>query len=491
MHRFLSYKCWLTFKFFILFIEARFEKERQWVVRLFIPFSLLLFGIFFWNEYYNDSNIDIFQGTSFLWGLISYLLNISISIRKMIAFRHSNREAYRAHLWLTVASLYFITLSVICIIYALYTPVGYWTYFIFIWLGEITLIITYLSFSSVFVSFQIKITGYSFVSVAFFLTVFTLLFFPPTMPEELELRHSQQDGLKKIFILLFAATGLIVLLLPALLRQSLTNPLKKLLRAVKQVNEGNLDVQVPVLYQDEIGSLTNNFNVMTGTLRQTTGRLEEYSQTLNELYINQQKIQEQTLNHVSQEIHDNVGQLLSLVRMQLNLVAEKEGSENRLIADAQENIGRAMMDLRDLAKGMSSERIRVLGLLGSVEQEAERIRRTGACDVLIQQSGQNTSMDHQKETILFRVIQECLQNIIKHAQAKRIQIIFSYKQPTLSIQVADDGKGFLINRDDQLSGLGLMNIRHRIELLKGKLQVQSEPGSGTKIQIEVPIDELG
>lgn len=480
-----------NFQIFYLFIEARFEKERQWVVRLFIPFSLLLFGIFFWNEYYNDSNIDIFQGTSFLWGLISYLLNISISIRKMIAFRHSNREAYRAHLWLTVASLYFITLSVICIIYALYTPVGYWTYFIFIWLGEITLIITYLSFSSVFVSFQIKITGYSFVSVAFFLTVFTLLFFPPTMPEELELRHSQQDGLKKIFILLFAATGLIVLLLPALLRQSLTNPLKKLLRAVKQVNEGNLDVQVPVLYQDEIGSLTNNFNVMTGTLRQTTGRLEEYSQTLNELYINQQKIQEQTLNHVSQEIHDNVGQLLSLVRMQLNLVAEKEGSENRLIADAQENIGRAMMDLRDLAKGMSSERIRVLGLLGSVEQEAERIRRTGACDVLIQQSGQNTSMDHQKETILFRVIQECLQNIIKHAQAKRIQIIFSYKQPTLSIQVADDGKGFLINRDDQLSGLGLMNIRHRIELLKGKLQVQSEPGSGTKIQIEVPIDELG
>jgi signal transduction histidine kinase len=96
-------------------------------------------------------------------------------------------------------------------------------------------------------------------------------------------------------------------------------------------------------------------------------------------------------------------------------------------------------------------------------------------------------LEHQKETILFRVIQESLQNIIKHAQAKRIQLLFLYTESTVAISVNDDGKGFLITRENNLSGLGLMNIHHRIELMNGKVVVQSEPGSGTKILIEVPL----
>jgi signal transduction histidine kinase len=80
-----------------------------------------------------------------------------------------------------------------------------------------------------------------------------------------------------------------------------------------------------------------------------------------------------------------------------------------------------------------------------------------------------------------------LQNIIKHAQAKRIQLLFLYTESTVAISVHDDGKGFLITRENNLSGLGFMNIHHRIELMSGKVVVQSEPGSGTKILIEVPL----
>jgi signal transduction histidine kinase len=168
-------------------------------------------------------------------------------------------------------------------------------------------------------------------------------------------------------------------------------------------------------------------------------------------------------------------------------VAETEGSKNLVLLDARDNISRAMMELRDMAKGMSSERIKVLGLLGSVEQEADRIRRAGLCEVTIQSQGAPIQLEHQKETILFRVIQECLQNIIKHAQAKRIQLLFLYTESTVAISVDDDGKGFLITRENNLSGLGFMNIHHRIELMSGKVVVQSEPGSGTKILIEVPL----
>ena len=101
--------------------------------------------------------------------------------------------------------------------------------------------------------------------------------------------------------------------------------------------------------------------------------------------------------------------------------------------------------------------------------------------------GKAQNMDNQKETILFRVIQECLQNIIKHAQATQVEIAFAYAASALKIEVRDNGKGFLISRGNSLSGLGMMNMHHRIELMRGKVTVESEPGFGTKIVIELPL----
>jgi signal transduction histidine kinase len=226
---------------------------------------------------------------------------------------------------------------------------------------------------------------------------------------------------------------------------------------------------------------------MTGTIRESKERLEEYSKILRELYKNQQKVQEETLNHVSQEIHDNVGQLLSLVKMQLNLAVEREGSESQLLSDAQENIGRAMMDLRDLAKGMSSDRIKVLGLFGSVEQEANRIQRTGVCEVYTNYTGTIQSLDYQNEIILFRVIQECLQNIFKHARAKRIDISFTYQTNQLTIDVQDNGKGFVVNSNGNSIGLGLMNMQNRVRLIGGTLVIDSHEGDGTSVSINIPL----
>jgi HAMP domain-containing protein len=309
------------------FIEPKFDRERKWVMIILVPFSVFLVALIGWNEFYNNSDTYVFQVTSFFWGIVANVATFLIAIRKAFIFRESNTTAYHAHLILAGVSTSFFSLAIICVIFGLFSVVGYWTYFIFVWVGEICLMITYLYFSEVFVSFQVKITGYSVVSVVLFLTICALIFFPPTLPNELEKRLAQQEGLKKIFIVFFSATGIIIFFLPSLLRRTLTNPLKQVLRAIRKVNSDNLNVQVPVKYQDEIGLLTTNFNMMTATLRHAKVRLEEYTRVLGELYNNQQKVQEQTLNHVSQEIHDNVGQLLSLVRMQLNQVAEKGGAE--------------------------------------------------------------------------------------------------------------------------------------------------------------------
>ena len=200
------------------------------------------------------------------------------------------------------------------------------------------------------------------------------------------------------------------------------------------------------------------------------------------------EIQQATLNTISQEIHDNVGQLLSLTKMQLNLIEESPEKDNNLVRDAKDNISKAMTDLRDLAKGMSSDRIKLLGLFDSVVQEASRINKVGRLQVDVESSGNKREPEHQKQLVLFRVIQECFQNIIKHAQANHILVTFTYQLDSFDVLIKDDGIGFEYHPGSHSSeGLGLMNIFNRIHLVGGDVTLNSSPGAGTTVYIKVPL----
>jgi two-component system NarL family sensor kinase len=201
----------------------------------------------------------------------------------------------------------------------------------------------------------------------------------------------------------------------------------------------------------------------------------------------QLEIQEQTFLSVSQEIHDNVGQILSLAKVQLNLMEEQSAEKNPLLNHVSENISKAMTDLRDLAKGLNSERIRVLGLFPAVEQEVQRINRAGILNIQLSTTGTEEKTDGSRELILFRVVQECLQNIIKHAQASQVSINFSFQPASAEVVITDNGKGF--NYTEALkvsSGLGLRNIHNRMELIGGTVQFDSQDKQGTRIQLYMP-----
>lgn len=215
-----------------------------------------------------------------------------------------------------------------------------------------------------------------------------------------------------------------------------------------------------------------------------TEREKLEGQLANEVNNARNEIQQSTLNNISQEIHDNVGQLLSLTKMQLNLIEQELGYENQLIKEAKSNISRAMSDLRDLAKGMSSDRIRLLGLYESVVQEAVRISKIGKISVKVHCFGSKQEPAHQKQLVLFRVIQECFQNIIKHADATEVEVVFDFLPNQLAITISDNGVGFDYEAKRLAGeGLGLMNIVSRVQLVGGELTLRSSKGSGTVISI--------
>ncbi|MBU3744023.1 MAG: hypothetical protein FGM61_05650 [Sediminibacterium sp.] len=215
-----------------------------------------------------------------------------------------------------------------------------------------------------------------------------------------------------------------------------------------------------------------------------TEREKLQAQLANEVNNARNEIQQTTLNNISQEIHDNVGQLLSLTKMQLNLIEQELGNEHQLIKEAKQNISRAMSDLRDLAKGMSSDRIRLLGLYESVVQEAVRINKIGKIAVRVHSTGVKQEPEHQKQLVIFRVIQECFQNIIKHAEATEVEVAFIFSPEQLAISISDNGVGFDVRAKTQAGeGLGLMNVYSRVQLVGGVVTIKSDLGEGTKIEL--------
>ncbi len=208
-----------------------------------------------------------------------------------------------------------------------------------------------------------------------------------------------------------------------------------------------------------------------------------------QLLQSQLEMQEQTFNDISQEIHDNVGQVLSLAKVQVNIMTESNEMNPEMLNDVKNNIGKAMSDLRDIAKSLNSERIKALTIHTAVFNEAERISKSGIIDVKTNVDGEQKEMNQQKKLVLFRIVQESMQNIIKHAHATEIIMSFHYGPDMLCTVIKDNGRGFEVQEALQNSnGLGLSNIKSRALIAHGNSMIESSPNAGTTITINMPYE---
>lgn len=212
----------------------------------------------------------------------------------------------------------------------------------------------------------------------------------------------------------------------------------------------------------------------------------QYKQTMLQARL---EIQEQTFNNISREIHDNVGQLLSLAKVQINIIDKSTNTDKTLLGELKQNIGTALSDLRDIAKSLSGERMLLLGLLPTLKQEIERINRSRVMKATLLVKGEERKFNEQKQLIMVRMIQETLQNILKHAEAKNVDIVLNFDTAQLKISVTDDGKGFVpgekVNTEN---GLGLQNIFSRAEIIGGKANINSNHDTGTTVMLTIPYE---
>lgn len=209
----------------------------------------------------------------------------------------------------------------------------------------------------------------------------------------------------------------------------------------------------------------------------------------------QLEIQENTFKTIAQELHDNIGQLLSVVKLSLSaLPLEKTHPAYDLARHSQEVLNKAIFDLSDLTKSLHSDRINDVGLIESMRFELASIKRAGLLDVQFSVSGDEFQLPEQKAIVIFRMFQEMLNNILKHSRAKQITVRITYlEDDNFLLEVEDNGQGFNVTEKQQSvsssRGVGLKSMFNRAQLIGATINISSEIGKGTRILIKTSSTE--
>lgn len=212
----------------------------------------------------------------------------------------------------------------------------------------------------------------------------------------------------------------------------------------------------------------------------------QYEQTLLQVQL---EIQEQTLKNLSLEIHDNIGQILSLVKLNLNTLVDRDTNTllQAKVDDTKLLVGKAITDLRDLSRSLHGDKIIELGLQQSISNELKSLQNTGQYMTWMKTSGEPYRLENKKEILLFRIVQESLHNAVKHSLAKTITVNLLYKEKSFQLIIEDDGIGFDKKELSPVNtGIGLTGIQNRAELIGGIFSLHSSNNNGTRISIEIP-----
>ena len=223
--------------------------------------------------------------------------------------------------------------------------------------------------------------------------------------------------------------------------------------------------------------------------RQRKNRMEKedmrnrFEQTLLNTQL---EIQEHTFNYISQEIHGNIGQILSLVRINMNVLSEKFGEDNFDTTD--ELLGKAIRDLRNLSHNLNSNRLKEIGIVEGLRSLIIQLDKTEKYTTeFISPENALSFMNNDHCLILYRMVQEVIHNILKHANATHIVLEIKPKgNISYFVTITDNGKGFDMKAlQGQNTGIGLQNIFSRAKLINATVKVNSKEGEGTSIIFEI------
>lgn len=223
--------------------------------------------------------------------------------------------------------------------------------------------------------------------------------------------------------------------------------------------------------------------------RKVTERAEQELRRLSQQLV---KAQEEERRSISRELHDQVGQMLTALRMELGNLEQLQGDSGEKfreqVKEAKQLAEKTLREVRDLAMGLRPSMLDDLGLAPAVEWQAREFSRRCGVPVDLEMDGILDRLPDSHRTCVYRVIQEALTNCARHAQANRVRVAVHGSPHALALTVQDDGVGFA-PEERSGTGLGLIGIEERVRELGGWVAVVSQPQKGTLVQVGIPLPQ--
>ncbi|AFM42482.1 signal transduction histidine kinase [Desulfosporosinus acidiphilus SJ4] len=313
-------------------------------------------------------------------------------------------------------------------------------------------------------------------------------------------------------IALMTVLGIIIGSLAALiLSRLITGPLETLTLQAVQIGEGNLDGEILLNSRDEVGNLARSFNRMTTHLKENiqalqrrnqdlsllSQKLGEREELLGKLWLKVISAQEEERKRIARELHDETTQSLAAITIGLKtaeeIIPKDQNKGIDFLGQLRNMAGQIVKELHNIVYDLRPTILDDLGLVPALRWYAESRLGTRGIGFDLQAEGITHRFSAEIETTLFRIGQEAISNIFKHAQASKVVLILTEKDNYLTMQVKDDGRGFISNElwntTDEEVHLGLLGMRERAGLFGGIIEISSQIGNGTVVTVTIELTQ--
>lgn len=314
--------------------------------------------------------------------------------------------------------------------------------------------------------------------------------------------------LRERLILLTVVGFLAALVVAWVTTRRVVKPTEQLTAAAERMARGDLASPIDVTAQDEVGQLAESLDEMRRALReayesveQTNRELEsrvaERTARLEQLLRRTISAQEEERYRLARELHDETAQTLAALAIAIDRARDAlDGSDSRVaeqIREARQIAGRLLAETRRLILGLRPAVLDDLGLIPAIRWQCETYLVEHGVETTIEADPPDARLPKHLEVALFRIVQEAVTNVARHADARHVRIRLEFRDEMATVAVADDGKGFdtgrLTHAGDSGASVGLLGLQERVALLNGHVEIRSATGRGTEIIVQVPIAE--
>jgi len=289
------------------------------------------------------------------------------------------------------------------------------------------------------------------------------------------------------FVVVAGAGVALSLLANAVIVWVALTPIRRLEQTAASIRGGDLKARAaPTPLADrDLERLTVTFNDVLDAVVDQTRRLREMAARA-------QAATEEERRRLARELHDGIAQSLAALNIRVRLArgASDQQVRDSVLDEVSGGISDAILELRRMARGLRPPALEMLGLAAAIESHTRSIGETAGVTATVRAGKVSGLLSPDVELALYRILQESLSNVIRHAGASRVEVDLRRVGGQVQLAVQDDGRGFdtaAVDGDDR--GLGLFGMKERAEFIGGRLKIRSSPGQGTRVVVSVPVAE--